>query len=180
MFLELCLSRFPFTEWINEIILKLAIYRHSLKREHDLGKIIQACLCSPRNTPLAPLKGNLVPSGVCFLAQKGAGRPGVELRWVGAGMLGKSPARVRWMNLYAPLPPTYTSCSLPSFLGLGKYSLKNTWINRMSDDSYDSQKDSFVLEFTSVNVNCSKNPAEYITQMPRFLGSTNSSSFFIL
>lgn len=66
MFLELCLSLFPFTEWINEIILKLAIYRHSLKREHDLGKIIQACLCSPRNTPLAPLKGNLVPSGGVF------------------------------------------------------------------------------------------------------------------
>lgn len=47
-------------------------------------------------------------------------RPGVEEWGVGGGMLGK-------MNepVYAPLPSTYTSCCLPSFLGFDKESLNN-------------------------------------------------------
>lgn len=71
MFSELWFVTLTLTELINEIIFKLSVYRHSLKHEHDLGKSTQAGLCSPRNTALALLKADVVPSGsIFFLCRK--------------------------------------------------------------------------------------------------------------
>lgn len=63
----------------------------------------------------------------------------------------------------------------PSFLGLDKYFLNNTWLNRMNDDSCHLSNDCFVLGFTSINFNCHENPAKSVTQMAGCSGSSADS-----